>query len=177
MTYEIFAQAIGFIALIVGACSYQFKEQKTLFFIWIVADTIWVIQYIMIAAITPAIAVSIAALRTLSVIFIFPKAKKQILIFSFFCTVFLCALASGGKVVSYLPILSGAFYCLATYYHENYILSRPFMGIGKITWLIIGIVFVSYAEITASILGLTSLIIGAYRHKFLQVKKQTQTGL
>ncbi len=172
MSFEFFAQAVGFLAFTIGVCGYQFKDQKKLFTTWVIADSIWTIHYILIAATTPALAVSIAAVRTLLVVFVFPQYKTQLIALAMACITLLCLLGEDGHIGSYLPILSALCYSLATYYNESYYKSRFFAGTGKIIWIAIGVYFVSYAEITASLVGLTSILIGVYRHQFHKASPQ-----
>jgi hypothetical protein len=171
MTYAALAQMVGFLALSVGALSFQFKDQKKLFMVWTCSDLIWVIHYLMISAITPALTVSVAAVRTALVIFVMPQAKTPVIGAALFCSTALCILAAEGQVRDYLPILTSFIFSAALYYNAHYGISRGLIGIGKLIWLIIGILFVSYAEITASLIGILSLLIGVYRHKFLKVSE------
>lgn len=164
MTHDILVQIIGFIALGIGAFSLQFKEQKKLFAIWTVSDVIWVIHYIMLGALTPALTVSVAIIRTLLVVFIIPKAKTPVILLSLLTSTTLCVFAADGSLKDYLPILSAFVFATALYYHDNYKISRTCIGFGKLIWLVIGILFVSYAEILGSTIGLLSLLIGVYRH-------------
>jgi hypothetical protein len=170
--FFIFVQTLGFVAFGISLLSYQFKNQKQMFAMRCVSDTIWVIHYFFLGAITPALTILIAVFRTGSVVFIFKNHRIKLLIFSMLFVVMICVYYGKGEWQNYLPILTAAVYGLSTYFHENYIVSRVLMAIGLCIWVWIGILFQSYPEIVSSSFGLMSLIIAFYKHEIRPKRNQ-----
>lgn len=165
-------QLVGFIAFAISSCSYQFKDQKTMFSLRIISDALWSFHYFLLGAHVPALTVMVAVLRAGLSIFIFPKHRLFIIIFAAI-SVFLIGFFLGeGTWQSYLPLLGFLVFGLALYFYENYTLSRILMALGYFIWFNIGILVHSYAEMVSSSIGFISILIGFYRHK--RIKKLPQ---
>ena len=156
---------MGFLAFAVGIVSYQFRAQKTMFGFRVTSDFIWSIHYYMLGAIAPAVTVFIAFLRTFLVVFVAPKYKTAIIIAAVLSVILVCFVTYEGYWPNLLPGLTAVFYGLSTYYHEDYIKSRSFMAIGCAFWILIGVMFHSYAEVISSSISLVSIAVGFGRHR------------
>ncbi|PCI01662.1 MAG: hypothetical protein COB76_00840 [Alphaproteobacteria bacterium] len=163
--YFIAVQACGFLAFGLSLVSYQFKNQRTMFAIRVCGDLIWAIHYFLLSAMTPAVTVLIASLRTFLSVFVCPKQRAVVVGVAIISVCGICVYYGSGDWKGYLPALTAIIYGLSTYYHENYKISRILMGAGLLVWICIGVLFQSYAEVISSSVGLISLALGFYRHK------------
>jgi hypothetical protein len=170
--YFYFVQIIGVIAFGLSLCSYQFKSQRILFGIRVCSDGLWALHYLLLSAITPALTVAVACIRTYLSIFIFPQYKTVIIVCAICVVIILCILFAGDEWQNYLPIMTALLFGLSNYFHDDYWKSRILMACGLCIWIVIGIVFGSYAEIVSSGFGLLSLFLGFYRHR----KVSNKTG-
>ena len=162
--FEVFAQGVGFIALLVSISSYQFKSQRKMFGMRIGSDMLWTVHYLLLGAIVPAFAVAVAFCRTFLVVFAIPQYKTYIILVAISLIVLLAVFTGAGYWANWLPAISALIYGLANYYHEDYIKSRVCMAIGLMLWLTIGVVFGSIPEVVSSVIGLCSLLLGMRRH-------------
>lgn len=169
LDYFFWAQMVGFLAFIVSVLSYQFKSQKTMFALRVFDDALWTTHYFMLSAITPAISVMIAVLRTFFIVFVCPQYKVPILAAAVVSTLAVCIYFGGYAWQNYLPFFASLFYVSSVYFHEDYVKSRVLMGCGLCMWILIGVMFGSLAEIISSAIGISSLMVGFYRHKKLRL--------
>jgi len=163
-SYFYFIQIVGFFAFGLSLLSYQFKKQKTMFAIRVCSDLLWAFHYALLLAVAPALTVAVAALRTFFIVFIFPQQKIKIIFLAVGIVCFLCYWSANGEWQSYLPILAAIVYGMSNYYHDNYWYSRILMLLGLLVWILIGIVFGSYAEIISSSVGAVFLLWSFIRH-------------
>ena len=162
--FELFVQALGFVAFTISISSYQFKSQRKMFGMRVCSDMVWTVHYFLLGALVPSLAVAIAFTRTFLVVFVIPQYKTYVIITAI-SAIFLMTLLTGpGYWANWLPAVSAIIYGFAFYFHEDYLKSRIFMGLGLMFWLTIGVVFGSVAEIVSSTVGLTSLLVGMHRH-------------
>lgn len=161
-------QALGFIAFAISSCSYQFKDQKTMFTLRIFSDALWSFHYFLLGAHVPALTVMVAVLRAGLSIFVFPKYRLLIIVSAAIIVFLICFFLSAGTWQSYLPLLGFLTFGLALYFYEKYTPSRILMAVGYFIWFNIGILVHSYAEIISSSIGFTSILIGFYRHKCIK---------
>lgn len=165
-------QFVGFVAFSVSSCSYQFKDQKTMFGLRIFSDSLWSLHYFLLAAHAPAFTIMVAVLRAGLSIFMFPQHRLLIITSSAIIVLFICYFFSNGVWTSYLPLLGFTAFGFALYFYENYTISRILMAVGYFIWLNIGILMSSYAEIISSSIGCASIALGFYRHKMLKKTPQ-----
>ena len=163
-TYELWIQALGFVAFAISISSYQFKEQRKMFGMRVCSDMIWTVHYFLLGAITPALAVAVAFSRTFLVVFVIPQYKNYVILTAISLVIVITLLTEYTFWANWLPAISAVIYGLSNYFHEDYLKSRICMAIGLTMWLTIGIVFGSIPEVISSAIGLCSLFLGMRRH-------------
>lgn len=63
--YEIFAQGLGFLAMLFCVCSYQLKSGRLLILCKVIGDSIYVLHYFLLGAYTGCVTVAVCALNGL----------------------------------------------------------------------------------------------------------------
>lgn len=160
-----FIQAIGFMAFILSSASAQFRKQRVMFGICVVADVIWTVHYFMLGAFTAAFAVSVAVLRTWLGVFIIPRQRAYVVATSVVMVTVMCAYHYGGLWYNWLPALTTLLYGLSVYYHEDYIKSRVLLMSVMVLWILFGVMANSLAGVIHASISLCSLCLGYYRHR------------
>ena len=128
------------------------------------SDIIWTAHYFLLGALMPALAVAVAFSRTFLVVFVIPQYKNYVIITAISLVLLLTLLTDYTYWANWIPFASAIVYGAANFYHEDYMRSRCLMGVGLLMWMTIGFVFGSIPEVVSSAIGLSSLLLGMYRH-------------
>lgn len=163
--FLIFTQVVGFLAFSVGMVSYQFKEQRKMFGLRVCADMLWTAHYFMLGALTPALTVGIAFVRTFLVVFVWPQHKTKVIVGAVLGVLAVCLITFDGRYINLLPAFTAVIYGLSVYYHEDYMKSRSLLALGAVFWILIGVTFGSMAEVVSSSISLVSVAVGYGRHR------------
>jgi len=173
MAFLIFVQSIGFLAMALSMSSYQFKSQRTMFAIRVVSDFTWAVHYYLLDVIHVALTVFIASLRTFLTVFVIPQYRTWVVLGAIISVWFICTVLflNNGNYLNFLPAITSIIYGISTYYHENYIISRMLMALGKIFWISIGVLSGSLPEVISSSIALFSIVFAYLRHRKLLNKE------
>jgi hypothetical protein len=128
------------------------------------SDGLWVVHYLLLGGLTPAISLMVSIIRTLFAIFLFPERRGIVAFASFVVLSALCVVFNNDGWVGYLPVVTAGIYSAVAFFGQNYVVSRALMLLGFICWIVIGAFYGSIIEIVSSGLAIASLLLGAYRH-------------
>lgn len=162
-------QALGFLAFIVSICSYQFKNQKTMYAIRILNDCLWALHYYLLNAPIVALTLIISLTRAWLSIFVWPTYKAYFIIAGLVLIFAITIKQTTGVWFEYLPFISTIVFSIAVYFHDHYTVNRMLMLLGAFIWLVIGFCNHSYPDILSSTVNMLSIGIAFYRHKRLKI--------
>lgn len=165
----ILAQILGLFALLTSVIAIQFKRKGKILFFTCLVNTLTVVQFILLDALTGAI---IGALNTIRCIVFFiyeAKTKNQsiivLLIFEIFTIT--AGILTFNNIWDLLPILSTLLYTYGLW-QNNITFLKISSAIMCIGWIIYDIIILAYVEAFRSFCEFISSIIAV----FIQIKSQ-----
>lgn len=162
--YELIAQSLGVVGMIVGLLAYQCKSSKGILMTKFAANILWTIHYLMIGAITAFATAIVCDIRE----FVYANEKndkKRLVwlgIFMVLCVVSMVITWQGA--VSLLP---GIATMLSTYgfYQKEAKNIRYVSIVFVVMMLVYDVIVMSYAGIVNQIITLFSIFIAIYRYR------------
>lgn len=161
---EIFAQMIGFVAMMLIVLSFQQKSRKGILMMQLIAETFWVLHFGLIGAYTGM------ALNMLGVVRCYVYANRETkkwanseaIPYIFFALSIVVGILSWKNMYSLLPMAAVCITSFVLWSNKAHII-RYFSYPGCICWLIFNIASGSYAGIATEVFNLSSITIGIIR--------------
>ena len=161
----LFAQSIGFVALLIGVLAFQMKDQRLMFVTSEISNCFWIVHYILLGAFTGAFVLAIAVVRTSIVLFLNDKYKLPAIIVGQPHFLF-CFMTPEEYWYKYMPFVASLIFSCAVYFNDKFLLSRFAAFVASFFWLIFGVMVLSIPEIMESSFIMLSILIGVFRHKY-----------
>lgn len=156
-------QAVGLVALILGAVSVQFKHRSTILLVQILASVAWVLHFLLLGAYAGAIMNAVGVLRTVSY-YVFRNERPSWLPWSLGGVAILATALTWQDATSLLPLVAILLIIYGLWQQSEqkirifFLLCIPF-------WFTYNLIFMSYAGMASDLLALVSGLIALYRHR------------
>ena len=162
--YNLIAQGIGVIAMILGFFVYHFKTKKGILKMKFTANIFWTIHYLMIGAVSAFATAIVCDVREL--VYAYEKNSKKrfvwLVIFVILCIISMLIMWKDAT-----SILPGVATILSTYsfYQKDVRNMRFFAVIYTVMLLVYDIAVMSYPGIISQLIGLCSILLALYRFR------------
>lgn len=179
LTIDILANILGFIGLIAGIASFQFKSGQNIFKIQMGMNVFWAIHYFLLGGYVGALMSTVAIFRSAAGWRLPPAHLVKVAIMSSLCSAVL-GVASAQSLIHLTATMGSIINHMSITVRDKPILLRTAQFIGEACWLVYCITIASYPGIAFGIFLLSSNVIGALRHEkdaireFCQKTRQNQ---
>jgi hypothetical protein len=169
---QILAQAIGFVSFLFIVLSFQNNKRSLILLFLIIAQTSFVVHFVLLGAWTAVAMNAISVARTC----VFHQkdnkdwAKKKIWFYLFFALFWIAGILVWEGPYSLLPILAMSAETIGLWMEKpRYI--RLLSLIPRPLWFIYGYIVVSYAGMVTETFAFCSILIGIFRFDMSKAKK------
>ena len=176
MTEYIIAQIAGVLGIVFSLLSFQMKERKKYMLCQIIAIVLFIIQLLLLGAITGGVLDIISLIRT--VIFMFNNKKwasSPVWLFAFILAMIAVGVFTWQDLWSILPIIGSILSTVAQWMRKTKHIRAISLAVGP-CWLIYNLVHGAYSGALNEVFAMTSIIIGIIRYdiKDKEVTKEEQ---
>ena len=163
--YSIIAQTVGILGASLNIGSYQCKKNKSLIFVQLIGSTCFVINYLMLGALTGCFMNTVGSLRNL--IFLGGTKSRKWWVLAILCLLLVSGMViTWGGLLSLLPFLGMLSVTLAMYTDNGKIIRICQLFISSPCWLIYNFASGTIGGVICEVFIIVSTVISIIRYGF-----------